>query len=84
MYKVSRETYDKVFKACEGMCVLCGRKVGLECHHILGRGKNLTDNYRNCVMLCHDCHYNVVHGNNKKYRPILLEIAKEIYGTEEV
>ena len=49
-----------------------------------GRGKDLTDNYRNCVMLCHNCHHNVVHGNLKKYRPILLEITKEIYGKRGV
>ena len=83
MYKVSRETYEKVFNACKEMCVLCGKKVGLELHHICGRGKDLTDNYRNCVMLCHNCHHNVVHGNLKKYRPILLEISEEIYGTKE-
>lgn len=83
MYKVSKETYEKVFKACQGMCVLCGKKVGLELHHCLGRGKDLTDNYRFCVMLCHNCHHNVVHGNLKKYRPILLEISEGIYGDQK-
>lgn len=82
MEKVSSQTYDKVYKTCQGMCVLCGKKVGLELHHILGRSKDLTDDYRNCVMLCHDCHHTVVHGNLKKYRPILLEISEEIYGRE--
>ena len=43
-------------------------------------GKNLTDEPTNCVMLCHDCHQNVVHGNLKKYRPILLEISEVLYG----
>ena len=80
MYKVSRETYEKVYTACQGMCVLCGKKVGLHLHHICSRGKDLTDNYRNCVMLCEDCHLNKVHGNLKKYRPILLEISEKIYG----
>lgn len=82
MYKVSKETYEKVFKSCNEMCVLCGKSVGLELHHILGRGRYLTDEPANCVMLCHDCHHNVVHGNLKKYRPILLDIAKEIYGVD--
>lgn len=30
-------------------------------------------------MLCHDCHHIKVHGNLKKYRPILLKIASNIY-----
>ena len=45
-------------------------------------GRFLTDMPENCVMLCHDCHHNVVHGNNKKYRQILLDIASEIYGVK--
>lgn len=83
MYKVSKETYEKVYKACEEKCVLCGKKVGLELHHICGRGKFLTDEPLNCVMLCHNCHHNIVHGNLKKYRPILLEISEKIYGEQK-
>lgn len=79
--KVSKETYEKVYNACQGMCVLCSAKQGLQLHHIDGRGKGMTDNPNNCVMLCLDCHLNKVHGNLKKYRPILKEIAREIYGT---
>jgi hypothetical protein len=45
-------------------------------------GRFLTDTPENIVMLCHDCHHNVVHGNNKKYRQILLDIASEIYGVK--
>lgn len=82
MYKVSKETYEKVYNACEGRCVLCGRMAWLELHHICGRGKFLTDEPTNCVMLCHNCHHNVVHQNLKKYRPILLDIASNIYGVD--
>jgi len=78
-YKTSEETYQKVMEACMGMCVLCGKTVGLELHHIRGRGRFLTDDPTNCVMLCNDCHENKVHGNLKKYRPILLKIASDIY-----
>jgi len=77
--QVSNETYTQVFEACNGMCVLCGTKQNLELHHILGRGKDLTDEPTNCVMLCRDCHHGKVHQNLKHYRPILLEITKEIY-----
>lgn len=74
---VSKITYEKVFKACKGKCVLCGGTQSLELHHINGRGKNLTDNPQNCVMLCQNCHHNVVHKNQKKYRPILIKMREE-------
>lgn len=77
--KVSHETYQKVFEACKGSCALCGVKRNLELHHVLGRGKDLTDNYRYCLMLCGKCHHEVVHKSNKKYRKILLEICDELY-----
>lgn len=83
MYKVSKETYEKVFNACEGRCVLCGKARDLQLHHVLSRGKDLTDNPRYCVMLCMDCHLNKVHGNLKYYRPKLLEICEVLYGSEK-
>lgn len=78
-YRTSEETYKKAYEACKGMCVLCGVRVGLELHHIFGRGKYLTDQLPNCVFLCHNCHDKVVHGNLKKYRPILKRISEKIY-----
>ena len=75
---VSKDTYNQVFKACKGKCVLCGTTLQLELHHIDGRGKDLTDNPENCVMLCNNCHHNVVHRNLKKYRPILKEIRAKM------
>ena len=80
-YTVSEDTYNKVFNACMGMCVLCSTTHGLDCHHICGRGRYLTDEPTNCVMLCRKCH-DKVHGNLKKYRPILLKIASDIYGVD--
>ena len=79
--RVSTETYDKVFNACKGRCVLCGTTQLLELHHILGRGKYLTDDPTNCVMLCSACREVKVHGNLKKYRPILIKKSEEIYGS---
>lgn len=71
--KVSEETYKKVYERDKGICQLCGSSQNLHLHHILGRGKDLTDNPDNCIMLCQNCHLEVVHKNQKKYRPILLE-----------
>lgn len=79
---VSDQTYYKVWNACQGSCVLCGTKQNLELHHVLGRGKDLTNNYRYCVMLCSNCHHNIVHQNNKHYKPILLRKCDKIYRKE--
>ena len=76
---VTKETYKTVYEACKGRCVLCGRRDGLQLHHIYSRGKDLTNNVKNCVMLCLECHLYRVHRNLKYYRPILNEITKEIY-----
>ena len=75
---VSKITYEKVYNACKGKCGLCGATQNLELHHIFGRGKDLTDNPDNCIMLCRHCHHEVVHKNNKKYRPILLKMRGEL------
>ncbi len=72
---VSNDTYNKVFVRDKGRCRLCGSVENLHLHHIMGRGKDKTDNPKNCIMLCQKCHLNVVHANNKKYRPILLEMV---------
>lgn len=74
---VSKETYDIVYNESQGRCGLCSATDNLQLHHINGRGKFLTDDPNNCIMLCMDCHHNKVHKNNKYYRPILLDIKKE-------
>lgn len=71
---VSSKTYNEVFVRDKGRCRLCGSTTNLHLHHILGRGKDKTDNPKKCIMLCQNCHLNIVHANNKKYRPILLEM----------
>ena len=83
MYKVSKKTYEKVMNACREQCVLCGRTYPLQLHHVNGRGKYLTDDPTNCVMLCMECHLYKVHQNQKKYRPILQEICKRLYEKED-
>ena len=49
----------------------------IELHHILGRGKELTNDINNCIMLCNNCHHNIVHKNNKYWRPKLNEYIKK-------
>lgn len=74
---VRPDTYYKVFNRDSGTCQLCGSHQTLELHHIFGRGENKTNNPCNCIMLCRNCHINIVHGNMKKYKPILSKINKE-------
>lgn len=73
---VNAITYKIVDLRDKHKCQLCGKEYELQLHHICGRGKNLTNNVDNCIMLCDYCHNQVVHKNNKKYRPILQEIVK--------
>ena len=49
---VSKETYQKVFERDKGICRLCGSNKDLHLHHINGRGKSLTNDINNCIMLC--------------------------------
>lgn len=39
-------------------CYLCGRRYGLETHHVLGGTANrkISDKYGLTVLLCHQCH----------------------------
>ena len=72
---VSKKTYEEVFNRCNGSCALCGTVRGLELHHINGRGKYLTDDPNNCIMLCSHCHHEVVHKSNKYWREKLKEMV---------
>ncbi len=78
---VTEETYNKVMQRDKYKCRLCGTSLNLHLHHIDGRGKDLTNNVDNCIILCENCHLNVVHKNQKKYRPILKKI---IENTKEI
>ena len=74
---VTTETYQQVYDRDKGRCQLCGISVNLHLHHINGRGKDLTNNINNCIMLCQNCTLNIVHKNQKKYRPILLRLLEK-------
>ena len=74
---VTEETYNKVMQRDNYKCRLCGTSLNLHLHHIDGRGKDLTNNVDNCIILCENCHLNIVHKNQKKYRPILKEMINK-------
>ena len=42
----------------EKECFFCGKKTGLECHHVFGgvANRKISEKYGLKVWLCHDCH----------------------------
>lgn len=72
---VSEKTYKEVYERCNGMCAICGTNQNLHLHHVDGRGKDKTDDPKNCIMLCCYCHLEVVHKNNKYWRKKLKEMV---------
>lgn len=58
--KVTKETYDFVFKRDHGECIFCGDP-RIELHHINGRSDKRTNDTSNCVMLCR-AHHKMVQG----------------------
>lgn len=76
MIKTTKETYEYVFKRDGGKCKICGSQRELQLHHVLGRGRQYTNNTDYCVMLCVRCH-EMVHRNNKYWRKTLLEALKK-------
>ena len=74
---VTTETYQTVHDRDKGRCQLCNVNKNIHLHHIHGRGKDLTNNVNNCILLCQHCHLEIVHKNLKKYRPILDEIVQK-------
>ena len=81
---VKKEIYEQVYERDKGKCRLCGTSLNLQLHHINGRGKSLTNDINNCIMLCQHCHIEVVHKNQKKYRPILKEMINNDIKYEKV
>lgn len=51
---VTNEIYRIVYERDKGRCRLCGTSKNLHLHHINGRGKNLTNNINNCIILCRE------------------------------
>lgn len=79
----STETRERILRGDRYRCRLCGKKSGnLAVHHIHYRSEkipieDLTSPY-NGVTLCNEpCHLGIVHGNKRKYQPLLIELARK-------
>lgn len=77
--KVSNDTYQRVYEACKGKCVLCGA-TDIQAHHIRYRSerRDLIDEPTNLIMLCTK-HHLEVHSNKRYWQPILLQMSKRLY-----
>lgn len=68
--RVTKATFEKVFKRDGERCVFCKSYIALQLHHINGRGVGKTDDPDNCVIVCRNCHERI-HEKNEIYRPYL-------------
>jgi hypothetical protein len=75
---VTKQVYEYVYTRDKGKCVICGSNELIQLHHINGRSKTKTNDVNNCVMLCSNCHHNVVHASNKYWRQKLNEFISDI------
>lgn len=66
-------------------CQLCGKKEGLNSHHIISRiHLSIRWDVRNGITLCEHCHLMKVHRDTVKYALILIDlIGKAIYNELE-
>ena len=72
---VKKHVYEQVYERDGGRFRLCGAG-NIQLHHIDGRGKDLTNDINNCIMLCTQCHQ-IVHSNKHKWQPKLKELINK-------
>jgi len=75
---VNKLAYMMVAERDDRQCQLCGRPAS-DVHHILFRSHGGSDDPRNLICLCRDCH-SLAHGDEPKYRTILFDKNFRHYG----
>lgn len=85
--RVPAQTAERVRKADPYRCSLCGNTFGLALHHINYRSEQSNKPWMNepwnLITLCNEpCHLVIVHGDKKKFKPLLLGLTwlREVYG----
>jgi hypothetical protein len=74
----------KTYGLAEGRCQACGKRLskGWHCHHILPVGSGGTDDRRNLICLCIECH-KFAHGwNGCRYYSRKLKKRQYFIGTD--
>lgn len=51
-------------------CRMCGRRKGLDVHHITYRSEGVDHQAHNLIVLCH-AHHDLVHSNKRRWQPVL-------------
>ena len=70
--------YNKIVEE-QPYCQLCGSTNWLQIHHIVYRSENGSNDKRNLIRLCSNCH-KLVHSNKKRWQPFLLNMQMHKYG----
>lgn len=82
--KLSPQKYKALCKLVDerddGCCVICGKSGAADHHHIIFRSHMGSDTEENLVLLCHSCHMNKVHGDErtKGDKEIIVNRGKRI------
>lgn len=81
--KALLELVHKVYERDNGRCVVCGKALdfGYKPHHIR-QAANKSDELDNMVMLCNECHYQVHHGEVRKYRELIKNYIEGVGNNE--
>ena len=77
MSKYNAQLRNRIYKR-DKYCRVCGRQPN-NIHHIVYRSYSGSNDPRNLIALCNQCHLQV-HKNGKKWLPILISMQEEIYG----
>ena len=72
------KNWRQVYINCGGMCLNCGAVDGLELHEPFGEDHYGWGMFQSRILLCHNCHSKVEHGNlfggNRYIKPSMLSI----------
>lgn len=63
---ISDALRTEVLDAYNNNCVLCKRSSNLQVHHIEPVSNGGSSEKENLCVLCHDCHYNIIHDEDTK------------------
>ena len=76
--RMKKLTRELVAYRDNGLCQMCGKQATSQ-HHIVFKSHCGANIAPNLICLCNSCH-RLVHSDEKKYRPILLDLQSRHYG----
>jgi len=73
--KISKETYDEVYKRDSGMCIVCGKR-DVQCAHYIPRSQGGYGVPQNLGMLCVSCHTALDNGNDENRQKVIKQMFR--------